>query len=87
MDAGAEAELPAVIVVLGFPVEGQRGLRISVGAHGGEAVEDQASGEAAGALPGIAFDFDAHRAAVVGAGARGCRDYQRGDETANCNLP
>jgi hypothetical protein len=80
-------ELPAMVVVFGFPVDGEGRPGYSVRIYRGEAVEDKAAGEAIGPLPGIAFDFDAQSAAVVRACAGGGGEGQDGQEAANCKSP
>jgi hypothetical protein len=87
MHAGADPELPAVVVVFRRPADGQGRLRGSISANAREAVEDEATRETAMLREWVAFDFDAQCAAVVGTGARDGWERQYGDETANCNLP
>jgi hypothetical protein len=87
MDPGAQTELPSVIVVLRFPFDCKSGLRVSVSAHRGQAVKDQAARQAAGTLPRVAFNFNAQRASVVWTRAGRRRQNERGNQAANCNLP
>jgi hypothetical protein len=87
MDTGSQTKLPAVIVVFRFPFNSQGGLCGSFGTHRGKPVKHKAACKAAGALPRVAFDFNAQRAAIVGTGPRKRGQSERGYQTANCNLP
>ena len=86
MHAGSQTELPAMVFVFRFPLDCEGWVCSSVRTHCGKAIENQVPSEATWALPGIAFYFNAQRAAVVRTGARRSVKGQRGDEAANCNL-
>ncbi len=65
MHAGAQAKLPAMIVVFGLPVDGECGTYVAVGVERGKPIEDQPARDAVRAAPRVARDLNAQRAAVM----------------------
>jgi hypothetical protein len=76
-----------MIVVFRCPADGESRLHCAIRAQRGEAVHHQAARHAVWALPWVAFDFNAQRAAVVGTRTRTSGQRQRGDQETNCSLP
>ena len=87
MHARPQPELPATIVVLRRPADGQRRTRCSVCIESREPIEDKPFRQLAVRPPGIALDLNVERAAVMGTRARRRRERDCGDETANCKGP
>ncbi len=87
MHAGAQAELPAMIAAVGVPLRSKRGADDAVVVEDGEAIENEAAGDAIGPLPGLAFDLHAQRAAVMRPRAGYSRHSQRCKQQTNCKSP
>jgi hypothetical protein len=87
MNAGTQMESPAMVAAVGLPLRCERGAHGSGGVQHGEAVEDEATRNAVGLLPWVAFDLDAKRAAVVRPRTGQARQSQRCEKQANCKSP
>jgi hypothetical protein len=87
MYAGAKAELPATVIAVGFPLQGQGGHSDAVFVHARESLVEEATGNSIGLLPGVAFNLDAQCAAVMGPCPGLAGDREQGEKKANYTAP
>jgi hypothetical protein len=87
MNAGAQSELPTMIIVFRFPFEGERRLRGSLGADRRQAIHYKPARQAAGTLPRIAVNFNVERATIMRARSRQSRQRTEDHQTANYKSP
>ena len=91
MHALAQAELPAMVIVVGLPIDGERRAYQTIRIERGQSIQNQPPREAIRAMPRIAGDLYAQRAAVVGPRPSPRTDpnqnQKKNQKKTNCKVP
>jgi hypothetical protein len=80
-------ELPAMCVVLRFPIDGQGRLHFAAGVDYSQPIQDQSPRQAIGPNPRIAFDLHVQRAAIMRTRSAWGRGREQNQEKTNCKSP